>query len=254
MQVDHEREIARSEIWIRGIPVVTVWPLDEELDHELLIIYGGSREKDFRGVVELYWAEELAQRGYVVHCFDFQSNVKGNDFYQFGLYDRILDATRVTNWLLKRPSRHPLTLIGVSMGGHIATQIAGELPGLGDQITNLILVAPAAYHDSAIQPDLKFSPTEDGEFTRILKQSEKWRESSIFTLARRVRANTLVIAFREDKMVKDVPWKYRDAFLLAMMEHNTKAGFSPHSGGHEGNFGDPKRIKLILKEIVNFIG
>lgn len=238
----------------RGVPLITLKPIAEKIPQEILIIYGGSREAGFRKVVKKKWAENLVHRGFTVHCFDFRSNVEGNDFYQFGLWDRLIDTQIVINQLMQQMFRDPLTLVGVSMGGHIATQIASEL---GNRLANLVLVAPAAYHDTAIRPGLKFSPpgtAEDhhdprGEFTRILQQSEKWRESSIFSLAQQVKACPLIIYYLRDEVVGEVPLKYLTSFL--------RGGLSPEfttiDRDHRGSFTHPQKIKLVLDHITDFL-
>jgi pimeloyl-ACP methyl ester carboxylesterase len=242
-----------GEIMVKGcIPLMTIMSPEAILPHDLLIIYGGTKEQDFRQVVRKEWGEPLAGRGFSVHCFDFQSNLPVNNFYDFGLWDRTLDATKALDWLLTRPYGNPMTLIGVSMGGHIATQLAGDF---GDSIANLILVAPAAYPDEAIRPGLKFSPTVDGEFTRILRRPDGWRESSIFTLARQsVRARPYVIAFQQDEVVGEVPFAYFEHFVRGEAETGRpSAQLTTLAGGHAGIFTDPERIKLILGHIFNFL-
>src|SRR3989344_2643737 len=128
-----------------GIPVTTIKPLKNERPQELLIIYGGSTKKNFRRVVKEKWGEELARRGFTVHCFDFRSNLPDHDFYQFGLWDRRSDAFSVALWLLNR-KKNPLTLVGGSMGGHLAVEIASFFGNFfPSHVANLVLVAPAAY-------------------------------------------------------------------------------------------------------------
>lgn len=268
---ERERSFLLKETMVAGaIPLVTICPVVGGLLHELLVIYGGTKEKDFRKVVKVNWAEELASLGYQVYCFDFRSNL-AEDFYQFGLFDRIMDTARVTNWLLNRPFKYPLTLVGVSMGGHIATQLAGEL---GNKIANLILVAPAAYHDKAVQPNVKFSPPETwkdnnnpaGKFTRIIKGYVEdgdltgryfpggWKESSVFSMARRVTVPTLVIRFTQDEVAGEVPHVYFESFLRRGADFDGLSRMVVRPGGHGGTFTDPERIEFLLKEIVNFIG
>lgn len=238
------------------IPLMTILPSNkvQALPHDLLIIYGGTTEPNFRFVVRNNWGEPLARLGFTVYCFDFQSNLPKNNFYDFGLWDRTVDAIRVLRWLLDKPFGKPLTLIGVSMGGHIATQLAGEF---GNSISNLILVAPAAYHDRAIRPSIKFSPTADGEFTRILRDENAypWRESSIFTVARNmVRARPHIMAFCEDEVVKEIPFAYFEHFVRGQAVADRPApSITVFPGRHAGNFADSQRIALILDHIADFL-
>lgn len=251
---------------IGGVPLVSLIPLAGGLGQEILIIYGGTTQEDFRWVVKRQWGEVLVSQGFAVHCFDFRSNVSGNNFYHFGLWDRLVDAMGVVGWLIRRPLGAPLSLVGVSMGGHIAAEIAGKL---GERLANLVLVTPAAYHDKAIRPGLKFSPPGTGDdyrnpagrFTRILRGytndgnvrgryfSEAWRESSVFSVARLIKARVLIIRYNQDEVVKSVPYKYYESFA--------HGGLTPSltviAGNHSGSFTDPRKTELILKRISKFV-
>lgn len=241
------------------IPVTTLKPLQNERPHELVILYGGSPDKNFRRVVQEKWGEELARRGLIVYCFDFRSNLPDKDFYRFGLWDRLLDATMVVSWLLQKNKR-PLTLVGVSMGGHLAVQLAAQL---GDGLANLILVAPAAYHHDALRPSLKFSPKPrenegPGEFTRILLRPNGcpegcWKEGKVFEMAEDVRARTLIIHFFHDDVVNGIPLKYWDVMGRRYPESRKNVVIQGSPGGHAGMFTEPNKIRHILDEISSFL-
>lgn len=241
------------------IPVTTLKSLQNERPHELVILYGGSTNKNFRQVVREKWGEELARRGFTVHCFDFRSNLPDKDFYHFGLWDRLLDATMVVSWLHQR-NKFPLALIGVSMGGHLAVQLAAEL---GDGLANLILVAPGAYHHDALRPGLKFSPKpkegeEPGEFTRILLRPDGcpegcWKQGKVFEMAEDVRARTLIIHFFHDEVVNGIPLRYWDVMCRRYPENRKDVVIQGSPGGHAGMFTEPNKIKHILDEISSFL-
>lgn len=239
-----------------GIPITTLRPLGNELPHELVVIYGGSTDKNFRQVVREKWGEELARRGFTVHCFDFRSNLPGEDFYKFGLWNRLWDASLAVNWLLSSAQKkYPLTLVGVSMGGHLAVHLSEEL---GDRLANLILVAPAAYHHDALRPGLKFSSKpkegeEPGEFTKILLRPHGWKESKIFETAKNIQARSLIIHFFGDKVVNDIPLRYWDVICLNHSKSRRNTVAVGYPGGHGGTFTDPARIKFILDEIAGFL-
>lgn len=245
-----------EQIIQNGIPITTLRPLGNESAHELVVIYGGSTDKNFRQVVGEKWGEELARRGFTVHCFDFRSNLPGEDFYKFGLWNRLWDASLAVNWLLSSAQKkYPLTLVGVSMGGHLAVHLSEEL---GDRLANLILVAPAAYHHDALRPGLKFSPKpkegeKPGEFAKILLRPHGWQESNIFEAAKKVRCPSMIIRFFDDKVVNDIPFEYSKVISLDYPSSRKKGVLVGYPGGHGGTFTDPARIKFILDEIASFL-
>ncbi len=237
-----------------GIPVMTLKPLKNELPHELLIIYGGSPNKNFRQLVREKWGEALARRGFTVHCFDFRSNLPHEDFYQFGLWDRRFDAFLVTSSVLEKKN-HPFALVGVSMGGHLAVELARYF---GNLVANMVLVAPAAYHQDAIRPNLRFCPPpkegeEPGEFTKILLRPDGWKESKVFETAEDVRTRTLIVHFFHDDVVNGVPMRYWDVMCRKHPESRKRVVINGIPGGHAGMFTEPNKIKHILDEISSFL-
>lgn len=255
-----EGSFAKFERVIDGqIPLTILKPIAHDLHQDVLIVYGGSTRPEFRKVVKKTWGEELAHQGFTVFCFDFRSNVAGNDFYQFGLWDRMLDTQRVLRFLASRPNRSPLAVIGVSMGGYIVAYLASVW---GCYATKLVLVAPAAYHDNAIQPGIKFGEGKEGQpgFQDILRNPTKpYQASSIFRSVEHITDDLLVIAYEDDEIVKENPKVYlkhvivRRPLRLSLGCPDQRIKFISLPGGHVGSFEDPERVKLLLPLFTDFL-
>ncbi len=261
--------VIQWETFIAGMPMITVRSLTKVLPHEIIIIYGGTRAKNFRKVVAESYGQKLARLGYTVHCFDFRSNLEGNNFYDFGLHDRLMDAVTITNFVERGLGFKSLTLVGVSMGGHLATRIAPYFSA-----NNLILVAPAAYHDQAVRYDLKFSPpgtdednsNPDGRFSRIIRGYVEdgalcglhlpwgWKESGVFSHALRFGGSALVIRFDQDEVVAGVPNAYFESFVRRGEIFDGLCRMVPLPGPHGGTFSDQRRMADIVEIIANFVG
>ncbi|TSC89939.1 MAG: hypothetical protein G01um10142_499 [Parcubacteria group bacterium Gr01-1014_2] len=193
-----------DQFLVNEVPVIRLRSTAENLNRgNLVVIYGGTKEANFRFTVAGSLGEKLADLYFNVYCFDFRSNLVADRFYEFGLYDRLCDAREVVQWVLET-QKAPLSLMGLSMGGPLAVTIASEL---GDKIKNLFLVAPAAYHREAMKPEVKFGP----QFSEIIRGNGNcsWKETDSFEEAKRVSASTLIVEFRKDETIPhEIPMSY----------------------------------------------
>lgn len=224
-------------------------------DHlgRILIIYGGTTEKNFSHTVRFFWAEHLARLGFVVHFFDFRSNLGDSKFSDYGLYDRLQDSKAVIDYLLSKQAlfKHlPLSLMGLGMGGHLAVLVASDYE-YREQVKNLILIVPAAYNDKALSPNVKFG----SEFSKIIRTRDDRRLSTIFSRSRRIKANCLVVACKKDEIVpSEIPWLY---FLhLAQPRDSAARSYKRicelNDYGHHGNYDDSEKRGLIVQHLLSF--
>lgn len=231
-----------------GIPLTTLKPIAHDLHQDVLIIYGGSIEPEFRKTVKKDWGEELVHRGVTVHCFDFLSNMPGKDLKKFSLWTRVVDTSIVADFLLAQPNRNPLTILGSSMGGYIAAYLASTWE---HKIAKLVLVAPAAYHDQAVWPTTKFgvgTKNYPGLHVVLNDETKPYTESGIFRKMEDVTTDTMVVAYEGDDVVKEIPMLYLKHLIKGK---KYRPVFLSLPGGHEAT--DPERTKALLSRIVSFI-
>ncbi len=258
-RLENGMRVVEESLSVEGVklPIVTLSPLDFEnanLDR-ILIVYGGTTEEGFHKKVKSFWGPILTSMGFIVHCFDYRSNLNASKFHEYGLYDRLVDTRRVLQ-ALKSPdifsaapfSAFPLSIMGVSMGGYLAAIVAAEYPKL---VHKLILVAPAAYNDACLSPDVKFGPN----FRNIIRRLNSWRSSSVFNdAAPNISADCLIVAFPDDKIVpRQIPNLYLAGLDSAV--HGSrflKLRTIQDSPGHRGTFDNTDRRKKIALLISEF--
>ena len=225
---------------------------DEQSRGTLLLVYGGSGKPNFRHKTRLL-AEPIALLGFRVIAFDYRSNTEGANFYAFGIHDRIEDTKRAIEHM-KVLGEPPFSILGLSMGGHIAVRAVAETDD-GNLFENVILIAPAAYPEEATKPGVLFG-REPGMLQSIIKQPDgkAWLTTDAFRSAEKINANLLVVKYLEDKIIpRDVPGLYYRSFgstLKKSSKWHKKIIDLP--GEHQGTLTDPKRIGLLVEEIDSF--
>lgn len=248
------------------IPILTLRPDDKKAERgqRILIIYGGSEKENQRQKIAGFWGKTLTDCGFILHCFDFRSNLSRKRFKEFGLYDRLEDVREVFRWLRSASSgsaggypayQMPLSVMGVSMGGYLAALLAAENPFL---MHSLILVAPAAYHDQACQPGVCFGPA----FRQAISEPEfGWRNCGAFERARYIAADCLLVAYENDEIVpREIPDAYhrnihaaRNKVLRAhgypeyVSRYEVLPGFT-----HRGTFDNAVKRKRITRILCDF--
>lgn len=252
------------------IPILTLVPHESipRSGQRLLIVYGGSRKPEQRKKIASFWGESLTSLGFIVHCFEFRSNIDAERFHEFGLHDRLEDTRAVYRYLRStsyaqndenRFFQLPLSIMGVSMGGYLAARVAAEF---AYYLHALILIAPAAYHDEACKSDVTFGP---GFKRAITHPPNGWRQCEAFKQARTIAADCLIVAYEYDEIVpREIPEAYRHHMHVlrnnVLREHNfpdyvlryeVLSGFK-----HKGTFNNPekrKKIRQILSEFFSEI-
>lgn len=130
----------------------------------ILSLHGGGPEARER-IAPL--ATYLAQHGHSILRFDHSGwGQSSGDRATSTLHKRVTEAVAATQFM--QPDK-PYTLIGTSMGGHIALELLAHL-----DIANLILFCPAAYAAEAYTAP--FGPT----FTNIIRRPDSWKDAVIF--------------------------------------------------------------------------
>lgn len=178
----------------------------------------------------------FARAGYHAASFDFWGNTPGSDFYKSSLRTRVEDLELVLVELKKHYSDYALTILGVSMGGYVATFFADY-----DRLAGMILVAPAAYHPDAMAKRIPFGK----EFSSLIRTPQNWTASDGFTNIARLQKPLLLIRFGRDNVVpSEVIERYHNA---ATDSRRIILTFPLHK--HKGNFRG-KKLKRMMPWIL----
>jgi pimeloyl-ACP methyl ester carboxylesterase len=249
-------ELTHHKHWVRSgdhrLPVFVIRPQQptDRTRAGTLIIYGGREGKEFSKEV-IPFAEILAQAGITVFFFDFRDNIPGTNFHDFGIWHRIEDAEAVLRKILtwQKYDELAMSVVGVSMGGHIATHITRKHRPQQRYIDKLVLVAPAAYAPQAVCADITFGP----KTRAALQRPEGWRESGALGDAEWIRAHSLIVEFGADVVVpKAITRAYYDRMSIHASPKPQKTLVTlPYH--HSGTFGDPIKRSHVTRSVINFL-
>lgn len=150
-----------------------------------------------------YILDYLAGYGISSACFDFSGNGESTgSVSKATLRTRANEAVAATSLLI---TGRNLTVIGTSMGGHIASVVA---PIISPQ--RLIFFCPAAYAANATDLNL------DDSFSGIARRPGAHIGSPAYAGLRQFRGDLLIFAASEDAVIsREVTLAYRDAARLA---------------------------------------
>lgn len=204
-----------------------------------LIIYGGSRDFSQEKLKDI--KNQIANNGFVAASFDFRGMAEDSDnFLSTGLHTRIKDARAVFREILLSYPTSRIFVLGVSMGGYIATFLDPK------DIAGMVLVAPAAYDVRVVQEKINFGP----KFSEIIRREKSYLDSDAFVRMGRFRlVRTMIISFADDEIVpSEVTLRYFNS------NHGTidcRKTLKVLPGKHNGNFSNPERIKEIVNALVH---
>ncbi|HEY1096572.1 MAG TPA: alpha/beta fold hydrolase [Alphaproteobacteria bacterium] len=164
----------------------------------ILSLHGGGPS----GRERIAWlAELLADKNHPLMRYDHsgQGDSTG-DLKKSSLKKRTAEALAAAQYL--RPgSRY--TLIGTSMGGHVALELLNHLP-----VDNLILFCPAAYAAEA------FAVPFDSGFTDIIRTPHSYANATIFENLKNFTGNLLIIIGSDDAIIPpDVIDLYKESAI-----------------------------------------
>ena len=144
-----------------------------------------------------YLLDRLAKGNVSSFCFDFSGHGESTGrLEQSSLAQRRQEAVSAYEYL---DNKKPITVIGSSMGAHIAATLVEQLP-----IETLILFCPAAYSPKA--EDTCFDET----FSQIIRQPQSYLDSLAFKKIESFSGNLLLISGTEDKVI---PTEILDNYL-----------------------------------------
>ncbi len=166
---------------------------------------------------------------------------EGN-FSNYSLGDRYKQTKFILSFLKNLPNidQQNITVIGISMGGHVASRLAGT-----EDFKNLILRVPASYSKSY-------------EYKRIMdkwlpwQEEQKrwpWRPSCAFEGLLKFKGNVLVVESGEDEIVPQ--YMVREFFAQAKNAH--KKDYKVMKTAHHSLHDNPELNEEFITYIRNFI-
>jgi alpha/beta superfamily hydrolase len=156
---------------------------------DILLIGGGGHipHEDYYGA----WQNELVGIGVNSMSFDFRGvGASEGELSESGLDTRLEDARAAVDYFKKQGLGRNLYIMGVSMGGTIAIQLANEV-----QADGLVLAAPAAYSEEARHK--LFGP----EFSAAIRKEGSWENSPDFYDLEQFEGKVLLVHGDKDSVV-----------------------------------------------------
>ena len=157
----------------------------EDLPTRILMLHGAGQSH--RGKMAPL-RRELAELGIGSYAFDFVGHGEtGGDLASSSLEDRTGQARAVIEHL---GLGSPLRILAASMSAHTAVQLTRF-----HEVAALALIVPAMYARDAYR--VKF----DGEFSRIIRRPDSWRDSDGWEVLGRFEGRLLVVAAGDDRVI-----------------------------------------------------
>ncbi len=187
-----------------------------------------------------YLLERLIQNNMSSFCFDFSGHGESTGrLEQSSLPQRRQEAIAAYEYL---DNDKPITVIGSSMGGHIAATLVDQLP-----IENLILFCPAAYARRA--EDVCF----DESFSQIIREPRSYLESLAFEKLQSYKGQLLLISGTEDKVI---PVEILDNYLERSVKAKRKELLWINGADHQIHPWLQKNdddLNCVLEKIFDFV-
>lgn len=166
------------------ISAVTYSETEDQLP-DVLFLHGASTAMKDR---IKYLADDFVKRGQALMAIDFSGHGESTGkLNESSLKKRINEAHAAMKYM--DPTK-PLTIIGSSMGGHIALEMLKT-----GRVETLILFCPAVYSDESV--DLQF----DGGFTEAIRKANSWESSSLFDELQKFYGRFFIVIGHEDTVI-----------------------------------------------------
>lgn len=205
-----------------------------------LILHGGAKTgKDrFKELQEF-----LGSHGVVSFAFDFRGIGESDGSLEDGsLNNRLDDAHSALEQLTAIVSIENITIIGCSMGGHVAVRLLGK----NKELNSVILLYSAAYGLEAEDKML------NEDFSNVIRKENSWKNSPVFPILEAYKGKVLVIYGENDTVIpKQVMESFRSITekkgTYILLPHAAHVILSPQNVEQE------KDKEYALREISNFL-
>lgn len=134
-----------------------------------------------------YLATSLAEHGHATLSFDHSGYGDSTGKLEESSLARKLEEARA---MLAHLAPGPLTVMGSSMGAHVATALTAHAP-----VKTLILMVPAAY--AAEAENIPFGPA----FTTTIRHPGSWNTSPCWPLIRAFTDNLVLVTCGQDAII-----------------------------------------------------
>lgn len=206
--------------------------------HSVISIHGGGPSGKER---VSYILDLLEERGISSIAFDFPGHGESDgELKKCSLFNRVNITKEV---IRKYCNEEKLSIIGTSMGGHVAAELVGCM-----KVDALVLFCPAAYADEAFKVPFGYG------FTEIIRKEGSYRDSSVFSKMKKFQGKFLLIYGDSDDIIPeevlDYYWssaensKYKRRVILENTPHVIHKWVEKH----------PKIKRKVLDEILEFWG
>lgn len=216
------------------LQTITVLPEVEKSKLPLVCMIGGiprnkENSRDFHplksGTFEAY-SMEFARRGEASFVMSpVGMGDSEGDTFSHSIEDRIDAWTRAIMMLAEDPrfDADNFSLLGNSMGGHIAIKVSERLSAQGLNVKNLILVSPAAYPDEV--EEVNFG-------SQWGKTAEKYSGSmaQVFEVLKNIRGRVLLSWVQSDRPVS----VEKQSAYNEVMDERMRSGSSDTAMSHVG--------------------
>jgi alpha-beta hydrolase superfamily lysophospholipase len=155
-----------------------------------------------------YITEFLALRGVSSVRFDFSGHGESSGQLKGSSLENRLAQARAAARFLDQEESGQLTLIGTSMGGHVAARLCAEV-----RFANLVLFCPAAY--AAEAESLAFGDA----FSEAIRKPNSYMSSLAFRDIGKFDGNVVVVIGDSDEVI---PGQVVDAFLDSAKRARTR--------------------------------
>jgi len=150
--------------------------------------------------------EYLAQRQVASLAFDFRGVGESEGTFKEGnLIKRLKDAQVALDTFSSYVPKQNISIIGVSMGGHIAARLTENNP----EVHSIILLYAAAYGKRAEDKPLNHL------FTAEIRKENSWIDSLAFTTLRKYK-NPILIMYGEHELI--IPEGVKSSYKKIMNE------------------------------------
>lgn len=169
--------------------------------------------------------------------FDFSGHPDSTgELANSSLEKRVEEAKEASTFLDK--SANAYTIIGTSMGGHIALELLSEIP-----INNIILFCPAAYTSEAYT-----LPFGKG-FTNVIRRPNSYLNATVFKKLENFSGNFILFIGEEDQIIpKEVIEMYDHFASNTKRKKIIRIPNAPHSI-HVWLEKNPEYLDLVFSEI-----
>jgi len=201
--------------------------------HLVIINYGGSR--NFSRAKTLKMMHFYAAKGLAVASYDYRGmSATRTPFEMTGVATRVEDGCALLAEFYRRWSLDRISLVGISMGGYVATHMARNAMKELIPVRDLVLVASTAYNRRAFAERIPFGD----DFRALLRENNSWEDSDAFDNVRKFRGSLLIIKYGMDELIPPgVPRAYYG-------NADNRTLFTIPYERHRGSFDGEKMLKI----------